>query len=105
SQKAIISQRFNSAIRPFAQTDVIDTILSGVAPHLEATFLGNFEMFLNKYNSHLISQTKNPSLQKQIEGIDTSALVKAYLEEIQRIKTNHHLIPLMNAVSSLSKED
>src|SRR5690606_11986153 len=40
SQKAIISQRFNSAIRPFAQTDVIDTILSGVAPHLEATFLG-----------------------------------------------------------------
>ncbi|WP_373497696.1 hypothetical protein, partial [Aquiflexum sp.] len=41
-QCASISNENNGAICPFAQTDVINTILSGIDPSLDETYLANF---------------------------------------------------------------
>jgi hypothetical protein len=42
NRTAEISDLNNGAVRPFAQTDVIDTILSGIDPALDEIYLNNF---------------------------------------------------------------
>ncbi len=102
---ATISYDMNSAIRPFAQTDVIDTILSGVAPELESTFMENFELFFSKYNELLIKEVDNPDVETLIRRINVPELISNYADQIAQVKTTYHIKPLMNAVSFLSKED
>ncbi|MBU0763693.1 MAG: hypothetical protein KJ607_02535, partial [Bacteroidetes bacterium] len=64
---ANISNSNNGAVRPFAQTDVIDTILSGIDPSLDNTYLTNFHALFNKYNDLLISiiGNRSPDLSSQ----------------------------------------
>lgn len=104
---ASISNELNGAIRPFAQQDVIDTILSGVDPDLEATYLSNFGSILNKYNKEILEiiGDSNPILSTQIKSLQINVLVDVYAKMNQDIKQQKYIIPLMNAVSSLDKED
>lgn len=44
-----VSDSNSGIIRPFAQTDVIDTILSGVDPTLDNIYMENFNSLLKKY--------------------------------------------------------
>jgi len=46
---ASISNENNGAICPFAQTDVIETILTGIDPSLDNIYLNNFEAIFKKY--------------------------------------------------------
>ena len=57
----------NSAVRPFAQTDVINTILSGIDPELNNTFLNNFGSLFDKYNKFLLNTyyDSNPYFQNK----------------------------------------
>jgi len=50
NKSAHISNKTNSVISPFAQTDVIESILRGVDPDLENIYRKNFSSFLDKYN-------------------------------------------------------
>ncbi len=104
---ALISNSSNGAVCPFAQTDVIDTILSGIDPSLEDIYLNNFDASLKKYNQAIIKSIgdTNPLLTEQIQKLDTSDIVKEFSELNQQIKREYHLMPLMNAVGNLAKED
>ncbi|HZV67905.1 MAG TPA: hypothetical protein VFG10_00085 [Saprospiraceae bacterium] len=106
-QSASITVSQNGAVRPFAQTDVIDTILSGIDPSLDNIYLNNFEALFNKYNNAIIESIgdTNPLLTEQIQKLDTSAIVKEFKKLNQQIKKENYISPLMNAVSNLSKED
>ncbi len=53
---AKISNSNNGAIAPFAQTDVISTILTGVDPTLDSTYLNNFEAAFTKYNNEILTR-------------------------------------------------
>jgi len=103
----VISNYNNSCICPFAQTDVIDTILAGIDPSLDNIYKNNFSNLLQKYNQQIIASIgdTNPLLSDQIQSIDIEAIVQEFSNLNQQIKRNNYITPLMNAVSSLSKED
>jgi len=104
---AVISDVNSGAIRPFAQTDVINTILSGIDPLLDVTYLENFGSLFEKYNKLILSAIggSNPLLSQQISSLDTQQLIKEYAKMNTQIRLENYINPLMNAVSYLSKED
>jgi len=107
SRAASISNHNNGAVCPFAQTDVIDTILTGIDPSLDNIYLNNFDALFKKYNQAIIDSIgdTNPLLIDQIQNLDTTIIVNEFSALNQQIKQENHIIPLMNAVSNLAKED
>lgn len=107
NRAASISNSSSGAVCPFAQTDVIDTILTGIDPSLDHIYLNNFDALFKKYNQAIIDSIgdANPLLADQIQNLDTAAIVNEYSALNQQIKRENHIIPLMNAVSTLAKED
>jgi hypothetical protein len=104
---AKISDFNDSQISPFAQTDVIDTVLTGVDPGLENYFFNNFELLLNKFNKTILDAIgdKEHILYKQIENLDTTFLKQEIMKMNQDVKRERYILPLMNAVGSLSIDD
>lgn len=107
NRAASISNGNNGAVCPFAQTDVIDTILTGIDPSLDNIYLNNFDALFKRYNQAIIDSIgdTNPLLTEQIQNLDTSAIVEEFSALNQQIKRENHIMPLMNAVSNLAKED
>ncbi len=104
---ASISNENNGAICPFAQTDVIDTILTGIDPSLDNIYLENFEAIFKKYNAAILDSIgdTNELLKEQIENLDSAKLVETFNTMNQQIKRKNYIEPLMSAVSNLSKDD
>ena len=102
-----ITHSMGSAIKPFAQTEAMSTILQGIAPTLENIYVENFKQFIEKYNQKLISITESdsPELAESIRTIDIGALVTEYQTKLLEAKQINYINPLMDAVSNLSKED
>lgn len=107
NQVACISNENSGSINPFAQTDVIDTILTGVDPSLDTIYTNNFDALFKRYNQTILDAIGdgNPLLSEQINNLDTSAIVREFNSLNQQIKRENYISPLMNAVSSLDKED
>jgi hypothetical protein len=102
-----VTHNMTSAIRPFAQTDAMNTILRGIAPNLDNIYTENILQYIQKYNQRLIDLTEkdNPELAQAIKDIDVNEQVRDFTESIQEAKRTNYINPLMNAVDSLSKED
>lgn len=107
SKEAIIAEDNYSAIIPFAQTDVINTILSGVDPSLETIFITNLKKTLSKYNTVIseLIRPKDSLLADQITSLDTKPLEEMFYFLNQEIKRENYTAPLVRAISSLEKED
>lgn len=107
NRAASISNRNNAIVCPFAQTDVIDTILTGIDPSLDSIYLDTFDALLNRYNQAIIASIgeTNPLLTTQIQNLNTTAIVNEFRTINQQIKRDIHIMPLINAVSNLAKED
>jgi hypothetical protein len=107
NQIAKISNDNSGSINPFAQTDVINTILTGIDPSLNNIYLNNFEELLKKYNQTILAAIgdTNPLLTEQISNLDINAIVGEFNSLNQQIKRENYIVPLMDAVSNLDKED
>jgi hypothetical protein len=107
NRAASISNNNSGAVCPFAQTDVIDTILTGIDPSLDNIYLNNFDALFKKYNEAIIESIgdTNPLLTQQIRNLDTDSIVNNFSDLNQQIKQENYILPLMNAVSNLAKED
>jgi hypothetical protein len=107
SMRAHINSKNNAIIRPFAQIDVINTILAGIDPELDFYYMDNFQKFLNKYNQLLAKQVegKSEELAEVISGLSTEGVLKEYIDENRKIRQDKYIFPLLDAVASLSKED
>ncbi len=103
--KAIIGDSLSSAIRPFAQRDVIDTILSGIDNNLEKTIYESFETFLSDFLSLLKNEIEKDELKIKIDKIDIRKMINVFAENFQKTKQETHIRPLMSSISTLSKED
>ncbi len=105
--KASISHEQPSAICPFAQTDVIDTLLAGADSQLREVFVSNFNKFLKKYNDLIISELSpdQERLKQQISNINQENLVNEYVRLMEEVQYRNYIMPLMGAVGTLSKED
>lgn len=102
-----VSEEQPSAIFPYAQTDVIDTILRGSDPNLWRTFTGNFGMFIRKYNElilNIVGDT-NQDVAQRIREINVDHLVREYVGFMEQVSQQYVINPMMMAVSTLSKED
>ncbi len=102
-----INNGMQASIRPFAQTDVINTILSGVDPSLDDFYIYQHGEFLKKSNQAVASLIRSisPDLAAYLENLDVTDIVKEYKKETQMIKQTRYIIPLMSAVANLSKDD
>ncbi|CAM4318891.1 hypothetical protein [Flavobacterium terrigena] len=99
---------FNAgAICPFAQTDVIDTILTGIDPTLDYTYKENLKETLTKYNTLILEELgdTNTELSEKLRNFDYDFLTREHQVKIDETKTLNYIQPLMNAVNNLSKED
>lgn len=97
----------NSAVMPFAQTDVMNTVLTGVDPHLEDIFATNLKKTILKYGeiiANLLEPT-NKVMADSIRDLDISPLISEFTNSNQEIKKKEYIIPLVRAIASLEKED
>lgn len=97
----------NGSIMPFAQRDVIDTIITGMSPDINDTLFSTFNNFLNGYNEHLINlvKKKQPDLADSLKDIDIDAICEQFVDEIGNVMEIKHIKPTVSTVSILSKED
>lgn len=102
-----ITDRNNGSIMPFAQTDVINMFIKGIDPEIDSTYLSVFEKSIGKYNNTIIDilEAEQPELAAKIKGIDLSTLTNEFEEELIKIKREKQIIPTVDTVAILSKED
>lgn len=106
-RNASVSHRANSAIRPFAQTDVMNTLLAGIDPDLNALYMSNFDLGIQEFigTASAVIRQLNPALADALQGFDYQSILKKIELQNQQIRKLKYIDPLMGAVASLSKED
>lgn len=97
----------DGSIMPFAQRDVIDTLISGISPEINDTLFSTFNKVLSGYNNYLINllEKKQPKLAKKLSKIDIESICNQFIDEIEEVKVIKHIRPTVSTVSILSKED
>jgi len=103
-----INQQNKSWIVPLAQRDVIDTILNGISSELNSVILQGVDNLLYKYNEELLKLVKNNTdLYNRIINLNSNriGIIKEFEKNINSIKQQRYIIPLVNTVSHLPKED
>lgn len=102
-----ISDSNNGSIMPYAQTDVINMFIKGVDPQIDYTYLTVFEKLLNKYNETLVDllEIEKPGLATKIKALDLSAITKEFRDELLKVQREKQIIPTVDTVAILSKED
>ncbi len=102
-----ISDGNDGSIMPFAQRDVIDTLISGISPEINETLFSTFNKFLKGYNNHIIKlvEESNPELAEQLNSIDIEGICGEFMDEIDEVKRIKNIMPTVDTVSILSKED
>lgn len=103
---AIISDQPNSCIRPFAQTDVIDTILQGISPELGNISRNVFGEFIVGFINQIKAIPNMPQdVINSLNTINPTNYVNDYKRQMSTVINQKYVSPLMGAVSQLSKED
>lgn len=102
-----VTHQNQSAIRPFAQKDVIDTILSGIDPRLGNLYFHQFDSFIRKNNETIAQhiEAARPDLAAIVRAIDSTPLTAELQKLVSAERKKHYIDPLMVAVGTLSKED
>jgi hypothetical protein len=104
---ASIGFRHNATISPFAQKDVIETILMGIEPKFQNSIFSNFKDTNHKLIELLAKalEISNPAAAESLRNVDLNPIVESFVKTIQDYQNANHIAPLMDAVSTLSKED
>lgn len=102
-----VSENQTGVIMPFAQRDVIDTIIMGVSDDMFSTFTKTFNLFLGSYNRMVIDLVKNisPDIAQKISELNIDKITGQYQQELLNVLDQKHIQPTIAAVSLLSKED
>lgn len=106
SKVGVIDNKNNACIRPFAQTDVIDTILQGISPELNHLSSKVFGGFLNNFLAEIKSINGMPKeVSASLNKMNVNNYIQKYQQQFSNIVNQKYVQPLMGAVSQLSKED
>lgn len=102
-----ISDSNSGSIQPFAQRDVIDTLISGMSPDINFTLFGTFRKFLTGYHQHILNLIgeKDADLSRKVGQLNIDDICTDFLNEIEKVKRARHISPTVETVSILSKED
>jgi hypothetical protein len=103
-----ITNENSSSITPFAQRDMIDTFVQGIDPELKSVLDTILDTTFQKYSEHIAMNLFEPeeqeSKKEQLSEI-SEKVVNYFRDEFEKIREAKHIGPILNAVSSLSKED
>lgn len=106
-QPAQISNANNAFICPFAQTDVMHTILSGISPQVQSIYANSLTKTIQSFVSQLSQaiNSSNPSLASQIQGIPIDPFVQNFMNLSQQAQAKQYTAPFVSSIASLEKED
>lgn len=110
NKDGIIKTGVDAAVCPFAQTDVMDTIVRGIAPQVEDIFVKNYSIPIKKVFGDMakIVQADNPTLANNIRNFINNNLgnyEKEYFKACHDLTSRDYIAPLINSVVTLDKED
>lgn len=102
-----ISNSTQASIMPFAQTDVMQTILDGISPQIVSIYCNCLEQTLGMFTNQLADaiKTNDPTLANQIRNISTSPFVQKFLKLSRDAQFNQYTKPFVDSVVNLEKED
>ena len=96
-----------ASICPFAQTDVMHTILRGISPQVQSIYANCLTTTIRSFTDQLATTINptNPKLANQIQGISIEPFVQSFMNLSQQAQANHYTAPFVDSVASLEKED
>jgi hypothetical protein len=94
-----------AAILPFAQTDVIDTIIRGVAPDVQRFYQQTFAELLPKYNEALAVSLDQPDLASKLRQFDPAPFIKEFKESVKKYIDKDYQDQMIQTTALLAKDD
>ena len=96
-----------SDICPFAQTDVMKTMLDGVSPRMQSVYMKTLALTFTKLKEEMsgLIQNDNPDLAARIQGLDISPFGAMFFKISKSIQQKEYSDPFVESVAHLEKED
>lgn len=104
----VINKQNPSAICPFAQTDVMRTILEGVSPKTQKIFRDSLTLTFKQLTSqlaNLIGNNGDVALADKIRNLDITPFHRIFTLSSSQAQTANYTRPFVQSVASLEKED
>ena len=83
----------SSSIVPFAQSDVVHTLLGGMHPDF------------NKIILQVMNETKSPDIANAVSRIDMRDSIQGITKSMRDVMKSHYTDPLLETLKNLDKED
>jgi len=105
--RAIIDKNNVSSICPFAQTDVMQTILDGVSPLMRDVYMGCMGKTIEKIKKVIAKEieTVSPAKASIIRSLDTRPFLSDFISLSQKVQQQKYTMPFVMSVANLEKED
>lgn len=100
-----VSEQDRGIIVPFAQKDVMQMFIEGIDPNIEKVFEDAFVKVMEGYNSMLANAVEDSKTKETILNININDLKHTFRQEIWQAKIQWQILPTINTVEILSKED
>lgn len=104
---AIINKKNLSAICPFAQTDVMQTLLDGIAPQVQQIYirslLNTFDSVINSLSD--LVKKKDPELALQVKNLKKDQFIRPFYILSNTAREKGYTRPFIESVANLEKED
>ena len=102
-----INNTNHASICPFAQTDVMHTILSGISPQVQSIYANSIAMTIQSFIGQLATTigSTDPKLASQIQSISIEPFVQSFMNLSQQAQRVQYTAPFVNSVEGLEKED
>ena len=97
-----------AVIETYAQADVMDTIIHGIAPSVRDIYISNLAKPLEGVLRDISKKVGDPGVVKTVDGFikkDLKTYVNDYLNECTIAVQNEYAQPFLNSMTSLEKED
>ena len=109
SEPIRINSEVDASIAPFAQTDIMRTFVEGIDPNVKNSIPSAFTSALEQFNEHVLSSIDNSSVPEQdlkkVLEQSIPDIVSSLIKHLEELRYQRHIGPMLNTISSLSKED
>lgn len=104
-----IDSEIDASIAPFAQTDIMRTFVEGIDPNVKNSIPSAFASALEQFNEYVLASIDNSSVMEQnLRTVLEQAVpdvVTSLVKRLHDLRFERHIGPMLNTISSLSKED
>lgn len=105
--KNTVTNENDGIICPMAQSDVMHTIIGGVDPVLQKSFVECTEKAIHTLISqlHVFFKKKDPIIANNLLNLNIAPILDVYTRDVENAKAMGFIAPLMNTIAMLEKED